>query len=802
MPLIALSLVSGGVIGFQLVLMRLYAIGQWYHFAYMIISIALLGYGASGTFLALLRAPLLARFDLAWRGFALGFAATAVAGFVLARELLFDPFVLAWDPGQAVALSLTYLLLMTPFFCAANCVGLAFMRFDDRIGRIYRFDLVGSGLGAAATVAVLFLVTPSDALRLVALLGFAAAAAAGLGGQAPRRPAQGLALLAAGGLVAILLPEAWLAPRFSDYKDLKLALQVPGAEAVYRTSSPLAQITVVDSPRVPVRYAPGLSLASRATPPPQLGLFVDGNGAGAITRFDGARDSLAYLDWTTAALPYHLAVPRRVLLLGARGGDALLLARYHGAERLDVIETDPALARTLRDRFDDYLGGVVSAGGTRLHVAEPRGYVAGTDARYDLIELNAGTGGEAGGLGGLSETYGLTREAFSDYLARLSAGGLLSVSLPLDLPPRAAPKLIATVAAALGRAGVADPARHLAAVRTWNLVTLVVSRAPLSAEAVTRLETFAATRAFDPVYFPDMTPRDANRRNVLAAPYLYRAATALLGPDAADFGARYKFDIRPARDDRPYFFDFLKWGSLDELLALRRQGAMPLIEWGPLVLLATLLQAAVLSAALILLPLAVWRRGPAPRGRAVVAGYFLALGLAFFFLEIAFIQRLVLFLGHPLYAVAVVLAAFLVFAGIGAGLSPRLETWLAARGGRLRPVELAVAGLLAGALLFLGLFPAVSGSLAAAPTGAKVAAGILLMAPLALFMGMPFPLGLSRVAARAPALVPWAWGVNGCASVLSAVLATLLATEFGFTVVVAAALGLYLVAAAIWRAPL
>jgi len=799
MQLIALSLVSAGVIGFQLVLMRLYAIGQWHHFAYMIISIALLGYGASGTCLALLRAPLLARFDLAWRGFALGFGLSAVVGFAFARELVFNPFELAWDPGQAAALSLTYLLLMVPFFCAANCVGLAFMHFADRIGQVYRFDLVGSGVGAAATVAALFVVPPADALRLVALLGFASAAVAGLGGTAPGRLPRSVALLALGVLVAVLMPGTWLAPRLSDYKDLKLALQVPGAVRVHEAASPLALVTVVDSPQVPLRYAPGLSLASHDMPPQQLGLFVDGNGTGAITRFDGRRETLAYLDWSTAALPYHMATPRRILLLGARGGDAVLLARYHGAETIEVVETDPALARTLRDRFDGFAGGVYSAPGTVLHVAEPRGFVAGTRRRYDLIEL--GAGGDGSGLGGLSETYGLTVEAVSDYVARLTPGGLLSVSLPLGLPPRAAPKLIATFAAALRKVGAEEPARHVAAVRTWNLVTLVAGREPLGVAMVASLRRFAAERAFDPVYFPGMARAEANRTNVLAEPYFYEAATALLAPGSADFSARYKFDIRPARDDRPYFFDFMKWRSLGELLALRRQGAMPLIEWGPLVLLATLLQAGALSAVLVLLPLTVGGHGPAPRGRGTVAGYFLALGFAFFFLEIAFIQRLVLFLGHPLYAVAVVLAAFLVFAGIGAGLSPRLEVWLESRGGRLRAVELAVAGIAASAFLFLLLFPAVSGALAAAPVAAKVAAGILLMAPLALFMGMPFPLGLSRVAARAPALVPWAWGLNGCASVLSAVLAMLLAIEFGFTVVVATALVLYVLAATIWRVP-
>lgn len=801
MPLIALSLVSAGVIGFQIVLMRLYAIGQWHHFAFMIISIALLGYGVSGTFLTLLRAPLLKRFQIAWQGFALGFGLSALAGFAVARELVINPFELAWDPRLAASLSLTYLLLMVPFFCAANCVGLAFMRFGDRMGRVYRADLVGSGFGAAGAIGVLFAMPPSDALRLVPVLGFAAAAIAGLGNKTWRDRGLGLVLLAAGVAVALAAPGAWLAPRLSDYKDLSLALRAPGAEVLYQTSSPVGQVTVVRSPEVPFRHAPGLSLASTEMPPVQLGLFVDGNGVSAIPRYQGTRQAASYLDWTIAALPYHLGSRPHVLMLGAGGGGSLLLARYHGARQIDVVETDPAIVRTLRDRFDTYTGGIFSAAGVKMHVVEPRGFVAATDKRYDLI-LMAGAGAGIPGMAGLSETYGLTVEAVSSYLEHLGAGGVVSVTQALTLPPRGAPKLVWTVVEALTRSGVADPALHFAAIRTWNMLTLVVSNDPLSDRAIAGMKDFTRERAFDLVYYPGMGSEEANRYNVLDQPYFYQATVKLLGPDRDSFLEHYKFDLRPATDDRPYFFDFMKWRTLPELLRLRRQGAMPLIEWGPIILIVTLIQAGVLSVILIVLPLVVRRRISVSRGHIVVAAYFFALGLAFFFLEISFIQSLTLFLGHPIYAVAVVLAVFLVFAGLGAGLSDRLSQVIARTKAPIRAVEVAVAAIVASAFICLAMLPVLMTGLAAAPVGVKIAGALLVIAPLAFFMGMPFPLGLAYLAARDPALVPWAWGVNGCASVISAVLATLLAVQFGFTTVIIAALGLYVLAGAVWRFPI
>ncbi|MCH9012183.1 MAG: SAM-dependent methyltransferase [Proteobacteria bacterium] len=803
MPLVAISLVSAGAIGYEILLMRLYSIGQWHHFAYMIISIALLGFGASGTFLALARAWLLDRFLKAWQANAVTFGVTAAFGYALARNFIVNPFELAWDPARGILLLWTYLVLMVPFFCAANCVGLAFMRFGDQVGRVYRYDLVGAGLGAAGVIGVLFLLPPSAALKLLIALGFAAAGIAELGSGHSRR--RGHALLAAlsGLLVAWLIPGSTFAPRLSEYKGLSTALNAPGAEVIHESSSPLGRLTVVRSPRVPFRHAPGLSLNAPAAVPEQLGLFTDADAMTAITRFDGNPRSVAYLDFTVQALPYHLLENPSVLVLGAGGGAEVLLARAHGAGRVEVAEPNPGVIALLQGRFAGFSGKVYDPARTTVYLTDARGALAFAGSGYDLIRLPL-RGAAAGGFGALQATYGATVEAFVGYLGRLDRGGLLAVSVPIEVPPRAPLKLFATAIAALERMEAARPGRRLVLLRGLNTAILLVKRGDFSAAEIETARRFARERAFDLAYAPGLARAEANRFNVLDAPYLYDGAVALLGPGRAAFMADYKFDLRPASDDRPYFFDFLKWRALPELLALSRQGAMPLIAWGHLILLATLVQALVLSALLILAPLAVWhrRRGAPARGRARVAAYFLALGLAFLFVEIAFIQRLTLFLGHPLYAVAVVLAAFLVFAGLGAGLSPRLAARLPedpATRGRVSALEAAVAAIAVIALFYLAVLTPVTAFLITLPLEAKLPLALAAIAPLAFCMGMPFPLALARVSREAPALVPWAWGINGCASVVSAVLATLLAIELGFTAVVGLAVALYVLAALVWR---
>jgi len=331
----------------------------------------------------------------------------------------------------------------------------------------------------------------------------------------------------------------------------------------------------------------------------------------------------------------------------------------------------------------------------------------------------------------------------------------------------------------------------LAMIRNWNTATLIVKNGELTPQDVARLREFCTSRGFDLVWHPGMRAGDADTFNRLQQPYFHDGAVALLGGQRADFIERYKFNIAPATDDRPYFFHFFRWKTLPELLQLRDRGGLPLLDWGYPLLIATLVQALVLGAALILLPLARLRSPGARIGAGVrwrTAAYFAALGTGFMFVEIAFIQKFVLFLSHPLYAVAVVLFAFMLCAGLGSLLSQHLAKEVAPGFALLVPPIAAIALLCGAYLIWL---PGVIDALIALPDAARIAITVLLILPLGLSMGMPFPLGLEALEARTPALVPWAWGINACASVAGAVLASVLAIHAGFNAVLIVAVVLY-----------
>jgi SAM-dependent methyltransferase len=772
-PLFAVALLSAAAMGYEVLLTRLFSIIQWHHFAYMMISVALLGYGAAGTFVALVQRPLLARFDAVFAGGAVLFGISAVAGFSLAQRVGFNPLEILWDPGQPLRLLVIYGLLFVPFFCAATCVCLTFTRFAGEPHRIYSFDILGAGTGSLGILAALFLLTPTDALKLLGALGFAAAALALVRGGTPSRRLAAV-LLTAAMVVPIVIPADWISLRPSEYKELSQTLHIDGTRIVAERSSPLGLVTVVESARVPFRHAPGLSLNATMEPPPQLAVFTDGDGLSALTRYDGRREPLAYLDLLTSAVPFHLLERPRVLVLGAGAGADVLQAIYHGARTIDAVELNPQIVDLVQRRFADFSGAPYSAPGVRIHVGEARGFVASHRDRFDLIQvaLLDAFGASSAGLYALSESYLYTVEALQEYLQRLEPGGLLAITRWVNLPPRDILKLFATAVVALERNG-APAAQQLALIRGWKTATLLVKNGAFTPADIAALREFCRARSFDVAYFPGVDAAETNRYNVLDQRDFHEGALALLGADRETFIERYKFSIAPATDDRPYFFRYFKWRTLPELLALKERGGLPLLEWGYPVLIATLVQAFVASVLLILLPLgAIARRtedGAMPPVSVVrVAAYFLSIGFAFMFVEIAFIQKFLLLLSHPLYAVAVVLCSFLLFAGLGSRYSGRLRM----DDGKVfrRPVTGAVAAIGAFSLIYLVVLPEFFRLLMPLPDALKILLSIVLIAPLAFAMGMPFPLGLARTAGGAPFLVPWAWGVNGCASVVAAIL--------------------------------
>jgi len=537
-------------------------------------------------------------------------------------------------------------------------------------------------------------------------------------------------------------------PQISQYKGLSVALKLPQAKIISQRFSPLARLDVVKSPAI--RYAPGLSLNFKGKIPPQLALFIDADSMCPITNFQGDLSNVRYLDYTTSALPYHLLNEPSVLILGAGGGSEVLTALYHKASSIEAVEVNPQVIDLLQGEYAEFSNHLYSYPQVRVKIAEGRGFMESTDEKYDLIQITLldSFSSSSAGVYATSESYLYTIEAIKNYIEHLAPEGILSVTRWVKTPPRDGIKMFATAVESLEKMGIKDPSSHLIFIRSWATSTLLIGRSPFTLSQIGTVKKFIEERLFDPIWYPGISSKEVNRYNILNEPYYYEASQRILSEGRKDFYQDYLFYVRPATDDRPYFFHFFKWKSLPYLLKTLGRAWIPFMEWGYIILIATLIQAIGISILLIVLPLFFLKKKKSVlRDKLRIFLYFLCLGVGYMFMEVSFIQKFTLFLFYPIYSVAVVIAGFLMK--------------------RASTIEVAVGGIIVISLGYLLWLNDIFASFIWLPDWLRILFSVLLIAPLAFFMGMPFPLGLGKVSYNRPLLVPWAWGINGCASVIS-----------------------------------
>ena len=821
---------SASMLAYEILLMRLLAIGQWHHFAYMVISMALLGYGAAGSLLFLFFDAMKRHLDH-WLIVITG--ATAVSfplAFSLSQKVGLDPLQLVWQPVQWAAMLLTYLLMGVPFLLGGGIVGIILTGSGKKAHRMYAADLMGAGSGALAIVPALFLGTPWHLLP-------AAGGLILLGGlflvfRMRHRKMGTITILCSAGMLAlihILLPPV---PKLHHTKALPMTLSYPDARIESKTAGPLGMIHVVGSNLI--REAPGLSLnyglnENEASLPEQKAIFLDGESSGAITHFTGKPEEINYLDFTSMALPYHIRKPARALVVGADGGAEVLLALKHHTPEIIALEANKQIAALLLGPFLDFSGHLFSKPEVTLKIRDARQYLKSSGTRFDLIDLSLldSPKTSAGGLHSTTESYLYTTEAFSLYLNHLSDSGILSVTRWLKLPPRDSLRVIATALEVLRKESLpGEVKKHLLFIRSWRTSTILVSKSPFKTDEIAQAEKFCNERSFDLAYYADMSLKKANRYDVLQSPYFFEGATALIegatalvegatalfegatalveGPTAltgsasTDFIRRYVFDISPTTDNRPFFSNFFRWRKAPDLFRQLRREWLPMVDLGFVFVLATLVQAAFASGLLILVPLAFlrWKKRPSrdagPTRRLsnflITGVYFASIGVAFMFIEMALLPKYTLLLSHPVYSASLVLGALLVFAGCGSLGVRRFQSkspwflWIS--------VAAIICWIFFQALVGDPLFRLAMGwSLLG-----RIVLALLFLSVLAFFLGFPFPSGLRILAERHPGMVPWAWGINGCASVIGAVLGTCLAVSIGFRNLMFTACILYVVA--------
>ena len=500
-----------------------------------------------------------------------------------------------------------------------------------------------------------------------------------------------------------------------------------------------------------------------------------------------------FLDYAVVSAPYYLGMSQpAVLTIGSGGGLDILLARKNQAKQITAIDLNSDLVALLKGPYAEFTGNLAQHPTTRIEAAEGRSFLMRDTGKYDLIQ-SIGLDNFAALSGGayvLAESYLYTVDFLDQVLERLNPNGVLAWTRNLNDPPREMLRLMGMAAESLRKIGVTEPAKHVAIVASENgeVGTLLISKSPFTESALTQLRAWAASNGYtlthDPLDFANNT-----------SAYTQYLTT----PNRPAFESAYVFNIAPANDDSPFFYNYFKWTRLP-IFSASLGDVNTSLPIGNVILLFMLLFSVLTAIVFIVWPLSRSRRaGLQWAGARPMLVYFSALGAGYMFVQIILIQRFTLFIGYPTQAITTTIFSMLIFSALGSLLAPRLIR----SAGALR---LAVLAVVVAIIVYIAVLPVLLPPFLRYSDFARTALSVVFIAPLALLMGMPFPTGLQQIGQQSQESVPWAWGMNGVFSVVGSTLVVLVSQLSSFTVAMAVGALLYGVAAVVavrlWRAPI
>ena len=769
--MVAVALLSVALIAYQLAIIQLLSYVQWYHYANMVISIALLGFGAAGTLLSLNRNRLLKHSDTLVPLLMILCSLMMAAAVEFGRNSFarFDSYLLFADRRQWLKLLISSLFYFIPFMLGALALGIVFIKYVQEIGRYYFSNLVGSGTGAVVAALLAWYFLPASLPVVMALIAMISALILLQGKK------QWYLVITAviGAAFIIYRIQKPATINLSEYKSLSRTMNLPSSRITIQKPGPYGLVHVVAADAL--RYAPGLSLAFNNEVPVKKAIFNNGDWFGPVDSWN-TKDSTHLLDYTTMATPYLLKKRNKVLVLNAGSGLHVSHALSHGALRVDAVEPHRGVHQLLIKELAGENDSLYYRTGVKMHNTEPRSFLSATENKYDLIQLPViGAFGGGTGLYSMREEYMLTKEAFLRMWSLLEDDGVISITAWMDYPFRYSLKIISSLTETLSNGGVGDPRMQLAAVRSWGTITFILKKTGFSTSDASVIRKFCNDYFFDPLWLPGLKTEERTLYNAISDSSFFVYADELLSGNREKLYSEYGFHIRPATDNKPYFSQFLRWKSLPQLTTIFGSQTASFLELGWLIAVINFLMVSLLAILLILLPLMKLGWRGSPKGWTVL--YFSGLGAGYMLFEIVLIQKFILFFGNPVYAAAFVICSMLLSSGAGSYYSSRLFP------GRvvIRKILLLVFLIL---LLYTFFLSPLLNIVAGYSDLFKLFISLPLVAFPAILMGMPFPLGMRALAAIGEKNVPWAWGINSSVSVISAALATLMAVEVGFSAVI------------------
>lgn len=759
----------------EILLTRICALRLYFHFAFLVVSNCLLGMGASGALLMVYQEVFQRRQRHFLAVFTGLYLLCLVGTFVFLRTFpIPEPLSLS-NPAHLVRFTFFNLVGALPFFFGGTVIGMLLTFNVEHSSRLYAVDLLGAGLGCLLCPGLLPWVGAGGVFVVTALL-----ALAGLwvtAREARPRAATAAALVGAA-LGLWLLPtldEQFPVPSKGLVDVVRAFERARGIEphSVWTANSRIDLLTPVAGRSSPIGvFGQGAKTPTLAPEVETRGISQDATAGTTVIDFSSHPEALDVLRGSLYSASVRLRPGGDVFVIGLGGGNDVWAAKANGARSVRAIELNWPIVQIHEHKLRDFSQALIDDPTVDFVVGEGRSELMRDSNHYDVVQM---TGIDtwtalASGAYVLAENYLYTREAIESMLRRLEPGGILQITRFAEVME--ALRLLSNINAAFERLDMKDLETSVMALSTPDkLLTVMVKNGPFTEDEENRTLEFAEKNGINVIYLPRHTERGPLRR------FLHSQAKA-------ELIARFPRNIAPTTDDEPYFFNFTRWDR--PLESIEHIADLPSVSQGnPFFILSQLLVSILLSGLLIVLPV-VKRRGLPRKGALPYLAYFASLGIGFIFIEISAMQKLTLLLGQPVYSITVTLFSLLVFTGLG---SLMLVRRFGVDDARIWAVPGALAAFV---ILFLVTSPAVTRALIGLSLPVRIAATILMLAPIGLLLGVPFAYGLRVVGDRNPALLPWAWAINGCLSVVGSILTVIVSMNFGFSVVMLAACVVYL----------
>ncbi|MCK4719717.1 hypothetical protein KAU08_03610 [bacterium] len=793
---ISVLLLNAFVLAMEISITRIFSVTMFYHFAFLAIGVAMFGFGAAGVVLYIWKD----KFSKGSTGKLLGNLAmwaglTAVIALYIGLSINFNP-----NTGlarQFLKLLVIYLCTSVPFFFAGLILAILFQRLSQHISRLYLFSLVGAAIGAAITIPLLAIAGGPGSILVIA--GFAYFASSGFSTGFPdiesekarpgRKPSSRVVFSIIVGIGLVIL--GFLNPSLKVVNiTYAKGYTIEPARILYDRWNAFSRIIVIRADNPLQHYEGGIHNwgISEAWDPenivPQHFLQIDNTAATPIINFTGDISELEMSRNDVTAAAHYLLDDQHVLVVGPGGGKDILAALAFESRVIDAVEINPLIADLMRNEFREFNGDLYNRDPITVTVAEGRTFISRSRDKYDLLQISlidtwaaATTGAYA-----LSENNLYTVEAFEEYFDHLSPDGIFSMSRFAFDPPRETLKVAALAREALESRGVADPGSCVMVIRQGVLANVMVQPNGFDEDAISTMMGVVEELGFDVIYMPGREP-------VTESDEIYHEL--LTTGDFDGFLAGYPLDIRPTTDNRPFFFYLLPPSEFMEALAFGKSHAAGYNSIAIFTLVSLLIISFAVVLIFIILPLLLFKRVDIRErsgSKLTMLGYFICLGLAFITVEIGLMQYFTLFLGYPIYSLVAVLTSLLLFSGFGSGWSGRIPDDKIETG-----IRNAILGISIVSIMYIFILPPIFKSLIFLPDLVRIAITITLVFPLGWFMGQPFPLGLRIIAREGLGVIPWAWGVNGAASVLGSALSLTIAIGIGYRLTLFAGVAIYLI---------